>query len=262
MNYSFLNLYATHWKDLQRMVEENYALSNDNRTVLLGSCAIHSVEYQREVMKFDENVVYQLEPLVEGHWHTTECIIKNLEGAGEIWDYDLDNIQVLKEYDIDAKFRPCLYTESLKRIQNKQEPTIDVLFVGSSTPYRVQFINDLMKNEKIFREINASFVFGYNFFGEKLDNLMADSKIILNLNPYEGECRQQQTRIFYALINNKCVLSQRCSRNYFDDLIEEFNTYSEIQEKIIDLLKDDKWRRYPHEDYKQYSKKLRNRFNI
>jgi len=119
-----------------------------------------------------------------------------------------------------------------------------------------------MKNEKIFREINASFVFGYNFFGEKLDNLMADSKIILNLNPYEGECRQQQTRIFYALINNKCVLSQRCSRNYFDDLIEEFNTHSEIQEKIIDLLKDDKWRRYPHEDYKQYSKNLRNRFNI
>lgn len=249
------------------MVEENYVQNPDERTMLLGSCAKHSVEEQKNSSPFKKNIVYQLEPLVDTHWHSVEKIIKNIEGADEVWDYDLDNIEILRKYGVDAKFRPCLYTESLRRIQNKEEPEIDVLFYGTLTPYRTKFVHDCIDGYSFTDEMNEkfgkiSFAMGYNFLGERLDNLIANSKIVLNLNPYDGDCRQQQTRIFYALTNNKCVLSQQSSRNYFGNCINEFTTKTEMIDKIMYLIETEKWRDYTNVDYKNYSHNMRRLFKI
>ena len=49
---------------------------------------------------------------------------------------------------------------------------------------------------------------------------IARSKIILDLRTHANENEDQKhARIFYALINNKCVVSQKMNENFYGDLI-------------------------------------------
>ena len=93
----------------------------------------------------------------------------------------------------------------------------------------------------------------FNVFGKELDEMIGRSKIILNINPNDGESRQQQTRIFYALINNKCVLSEANRFNYFGNMIVEFTDLPDFASKIFYLLREDNWKNYTNKNYKEYS---------
>ena len=73
------------------------------------------------------------------------------------------------------------------------------------------------------------------------------------MRPYEGECRQQQTRINYALTNNKCVISQKNNINYYGDKIVEFDTKEDLLSKLVYLLDNEKWRDYTNNEYIQQS---------
>lgn len=250
------------------MLEENYCSNLDNdTTVIVGACAQYSINEMRATGAIQRKkiIAYQLEPLMTNHWHPAHKIIQNLQGADEVWDYDLDNIELLKTHGINAKYRPFLYTDKLKRIQNSENPDIDVLFYGTLMPRRTKIIYDSIYNYVYpqGREdtvLNASIVCLNHVWGEKLDNFIARSKIVLNLNPHDGENRQQQSRIFYSLINNKCVISEKSKRNYFGELINEFSTPEELMYLIADLLTDDKWRTYTKTNFSGYSFAVRNLF--
>lgn len=248
------------------MLDENYCQNLDkNTTVVIGACVEYSVEKlkENEIFKNKNIIVYQLEPLLDNHWHAAEKIINNLKGADEVWDYDLDNIEILKKHGIEAKYRPFLYTESLKRIQNVDNPDIDILFYGTLLPRRTQVINNAiydsiypLNREEII--LNASIVCLNHVWGDKLDHYIARSKIILNLNPHDENNRQQQSRIFYPLINNKCVVSERANKNYFGDLIAEFSTPQELLWLIGHMLENDNWKKYSKNNFSGYSTTVRN----
>ena len=243
-------------------MEENYATAdNAGSTMVFGLYSFHSCTKLREMFNSNHLIVYQAEPLVPNHWWSTDLILKNLEGADEVWDYDLENIEILKKHGINAKYKPPRYAESLKTVKNVENPDIDVLFYGSLTERRSKFLSTFLMNSIIPHEdeqiwLNANFVFVNNCFGAKLDEYIARSKIVLNLNPYDGECRQQQTRIFYNLINNKCVLSEQNKFNYYGDMIVEFenNNTQHMFHQIINLLRDDKWKLYANDNYKHFCK--------
>ena len=58
---------------------------------------------------------------------------------------------------------------------------------------------------------------------------------------------QKQTRIFYALINNKWVISEKSDKNYFGNLITEVNIdedLSELGNIINDYIYNKKWKEY------------------
>lgn len=239
------------WDDLETMIECNYQFKeNLDSVICLGTYLHESVDQIR--LKFPEKkiVVYQLEPLIPNHWWSTEHIIKNIKNADEIWDYDLDNIQVLKSYGIDAKFVPIKYTESLKRIKNKKHPDIDVLFYGTLTPRRYNIISQMINSDYYYNNIN--FVYLFNFDGPKLDDYISRSKIILNIHPHENH-RQEQARIYYPLINSKCVISEKSDRNYFGDLVLE-RSPEYFRNTILYYLNDDLWK---HE-FKNVSEKYKN----
>jgi hypothetical protein len=188
---------------------------------------------------------------VENHWWKTDAIIESLQGADEVWDYDLDNIEILKQHGIDAKFKPFLYTKALNTIVSNNEPEIDVLFYGTPTAYRGDFFEYFSKSfvhyegrtSELYQTMNI--VNLYNISDHRLSEYIARSKIILNLNPYDGTTIQQQTRIFYPLSNGKCVMSQKSNRNYFGNCIVEFTDCQDFGEKAIELIKTGKWRDYP-----------------
>ena len=53
-------------------------------------------------------VVYQLEQMYNGCKYANKHVFEWLEGADEIWDYDLDNIEWLAKKGIQASFHPMV----------------------------------------------------------------------------------------------------------------------------------------------------------
>ena len=260
MIYRWRSLYSDHWQMMVNMIEENYAnVNNCDAFLVLGLNCFFSCTQLKEQFNTERLITYQLEPLVDQHWWKPELILKNLEGADEVWDYDLENIAFLKQHGINAKYKPPIYAQSLKTVQNVENPDIDILFYGTLTERRARFLSTFLTGSIISDEVqniwlNSKFVYLNNTFGKQLEEYIARSKIVLNLNPYEGECRQQQTRIFHNLINNKCVLSEKNRFNYYGDMIVEFenNDTQNMFEKIVYLLKDDNWKQYANDNYKTF----------
>lgn len=253
MIYYYSILQADHWDMLSKMVDDNYTEGSQPNDVVIFQLYLNQAcrELKTTLNCSGRLIVYQLEPLVENHWWKTERIIKNLDGADEVWDYDLDNIEVLKSYGIEAKFKPIIYTDKLKIIENNNEPDLDVLFYGTPTPHRSKFMEDFVNNYSYYTEEQLQAMTGLNIVtafgikGKKLDEFISRSKIILNLNPYGGDTRQQQTRIFYPLINGKCVMSEKSKRNYFGGCIVEFTDFQDFGNKVIELVKTGGWKEYP-----------------
>ena len=246
MRYYHSNILPGVWNQLGVMLDENYN-DGDDSVIVLGAYVHQPVESMRSFSGDSKLIVYQTEPLVDSHWHNKEKIISNIIGADEIWDYDLENIEILERYGINAKFRPPAYSNNLKRIQNREDPDIDVLFYGSYTEYRCKTIQDVFNGFTLNDDdadylANCRFVWLYNISSEDLDEYISRSKIILNMRPYEAAIRQQQARIYYPLINDKCVLSERSNINYFGNNIVEYSGSEDLWNKIPNLLKNDTWK--------------------
>lgn len=250
------------WSTIGAALNEVYGSSEDPDSIIcLGLQNHQPLAITKTRFPNRKLIAYQTEPLVENHWVSTKPLIDNLKSSDEVWDYDLENISVLKKFGIDAKFKPPLYAESLKQVQNSDNPDIDVLFYGSLTPHRLEILSNLTLNSVIPSELYESFmnmniVILSNFHEKELDEFIGRSKIILNLNPYSGATRQQQVRIFYALINNKCVLSDKSSINYYGDMIVEFSGVQDLCLKILYLLKDDNWKLYTQSNFKSHSERV------
>jgi len=236
---------------ISRMVDDNYAtLEYGNSAIVYFKHIWNSAKVlKQQSPQYDKLICYQLEPLVKNHWHNIDRIIGNLEGADEVWDYDLDNIEILKQYGIDAKFKPFRYSPLLKQVKNVENPEISCLFYGSLTDKRHKEIRAFIDAyscavDNAYTYLTSNIVWLYRTPYSFQDEMIARSKIVLNLNPYEGECRQQQSRIFYLLTNNKCVLSEKSNRNYYGNSIIEFEGYQDMGDKLLWLLKDDNWKNF------------------
>lgn len=249
MQFYYNQFLAKHWNQLVTMLEDNYQTpENMDDTVIMGLHCHNSMKHIKQQVTDRKLILYQTEPLIDGaHWHPIDKIISNIEGADEVWDYDLENIEILRSYGIEAKFCPPAFSHRLKRINNIDNPDIDVLFYGSHSTHRYELLRDMnatmINNERTTDFLmNGNIVWLYNITDDLLDHFIARSKIILNLKPFDHTVRQQQTRIYYPLINDKCILSERCNINYFGDTIHEFTGLEELKEKIIYLLENDNWR--------------------
>jgi hypothetical protein len=253
MNYIHPELLSKHWYDIYLMVEENYSNGvGENDLLIIGYCVFKSVsEIKNDFPGYERYIVYQLEPLNDKHWHTKDKIIENLIGADEVWDYDLENIEKLKHFDILAKYKPFVYTERLKRVKNIEEPDIDILFYGTLSEQRLKILSDISCSYELYKT-----VFIQNFEQEKLDEYLSRSKVVLDLHTDDGGV-QKQSRIYYALINNKCVLSEKSNFNYFGDLIIESETH-QLKSNIINILKNDIWKNYSNvsEKFKLLNKNM------
>jgi hypothetical protein len=204
----------------------------------LGSYLREPISEIRDRFPGKRLIIYQLEPLVDDHWWSPDYIMEILKEVDEVWDYDIENANKIGSHSIPVKYRPFLYSESLKRINNIQNPDIDVLFYGTLNDRRMNIINSFLR--PYFSRIK--FVFLSNFLESELDEFIGRSKIILNLNAHDND-KQKQSRIFYAVINNKCVVSEKSRVNYFDDLIKE-SDLMDLPDLIMNLLESERWRDY------------------
>jgi hypothetical protein len=223
----------------------------DKVVVAMGYNVLKNFDFLRKEYPGHKIIAYQLEHLVNKSPWVSKGARRVLAGADEIWDYDKDNIiWMRKNYKLNAKFKPLMYAESLKIlppvVENKCD--IDVLFYGYMHPRRAQLIlkiqHDFGGKHKIFDL--------YGVWGKELDEYITRSKIILNISS-ETIARQEQPRIFYPVINGRCVLSEKHIVNYFGDSIVEC-PYKDIPDKIKEMLKNGTWLDVAYQSSERYKK--------
>jgi hypothetical protein len=180
-------------------------------------------------------IVYQMEPLCTiDHWWKPEKIIAELKKADEVWDYDYQNVILLKLHGINAKFKPFLYTSENEYRINDSTRDIDVLFYGTASPKRGQWLSDVLFH--IHETVNA--VCLTNIFHPTIENYINRSKIIINIHNAPSVRQQEQPRLGYLLTNGKHIISEKSSINYYGDLITEVNDWKEMVITIHDILKN------------------------
>jgi hypothetical protein len=155
-------------------------------------------------------IVYQLEQLPgqrQDFLKLDEPRLAMLRAAREVWDYSVENIALLAERGVDrVKYLPFGFHERLRRI-DKVSPDIDVLFYGAINARRQAVLRALG------RECRTKVVFGV--YGEKRDELIGRSKIVLNLHNHPAMI-MEQPRVSY-LLNNECfVISEESAVNPFE----------------------------------------------
>ena len=254
--YIHLDLLYHLWKDISHMVNENYLKCLGHRdSLIIGACSTTPLSKLKKQFDADRYIVYQLEPLHENHWHPMSKILSNIEGADEVWDYDLDNIEALRSHGINAKFKPFLYTEQLNRIPKLKddELDIDLLFYGSLLKERLDIIH------RIYCTVGSYYnvVLVWNMNNVQLDELISRTKVIVDLQTKFSDNIQKQSRIYYALSNDKCVVSEKSKRNYYGDLIIE-SERDNLPDTLLDILNRRLWKQKNKtisEKFKKYSQK-------
>ena len=177
----------------------------------------------------------------EGHWCNVPQIMNRLRLAkkenAKIWDMCDINKAFLAERGITPdKIVKCKFTPSLEELNHDKKHEIDLLFYGNLNKRRAGILANL-SFRLYHKNISAMWIGNLDFESQK--KYMEKSKIILNIHHTEEYNRQEQPRIFYALINKKCVLSEPSQKNYFGGAIIESEN---LVDSIGFLLENDRYK--------------------
>jgi hypothetical protein len=151
----------------------------------------------------------------------------------EVWDYSQQNIDRLAARGIKAKLVPIGYHPTLSRIIPALEQDIDVLFYGSVNMRRAKVLDGL-----VARGLNVKSVFGV--YGAKRDDLIARSKVVLNLHFYNAQVFEI-VRCAYLLANRVAVMSETPVAPGLEHGIC-WADYDELVDICTNLVKNDRLR--------------------
>lgn len=209
------------------------------RTIILGANLLSKIS--REDLPRDI-VIYNLEQIFPGSPWLSNTYLYLLRGKFEnhsfaelkinfeVWDYSQANIDELAKINVHAKLCEIGYSPSLTTIGNSQEPDIDILHVGSITERRINIINALA-------EAGHKVHFAFGVYGKERNDLIARSKIVLNIHFYESRVFEI-VRCSHLMANRKCIVSETGSggEEYNEGIC--FSDYGDIVANCNTLLGD------------------------
>lgn len=236
LTYKHNNVFS----DVEKTLHEHYKDNPnfDDALFVLGYNVLPSLNGLKQKYPNHRIIIYQLEQLYNGSpWACKRCA-DMLASADEVWDYDTQNIAWMRSnFNIHAKYVPLLYTNALKFTPDfvKESCDIDVLFYGYLSERRTKLLMHLNHASNMKLKI----IMLNGVWGKELDSYITRTKIILNIH-VEQHSRQEQVRIYYPVINNRCVLSEKSPTNHFGDAIVEM-PYEKLLDGITYLLNNDKW---------------------
>lgn len=242
---------------LQKSIEQTSGILEDDECLVLG-CNLMDYDYN-SVFTDKKISIYQHEQISAPNngWlnprSKSKLVLKRtrhlkewLDKAYKIYEYDADNYNLLVDMGYGDKtvllpvtaLNPYLYEDV------KVDKDIDVLFYGSLNEGRAEKLSNLANDYRVvvlshLRE--HSFLAGSNvelhepaYFND-LWPYMSRAKVVLNLHYYSI---QEQVRISEAVANGCYVLSERSRRNQYGDLIEQFDTFDELVQKLTVVKHD------------------------
>lgn len=204
-------------------------LTNAKNTVIFG--ANNSIYNTSSINIPKEAIIYNFEQLYDDcHWDNPRYL--NILKDREIWDYSLHNINWLQKKGLGKliKHMKINYAPTLE-FKSKIFPDfedIDVLFIGSMNNRRQLIIKQLKEVAP-----NLNIIFTNNIWGIPRNELIARSKIILNIHYYLTGILETP-RISQIVANNKFIISE--SSNPDDELDWPgiiFVPYNEIVNTVL-----------------------------
>lgn len=167
----------------------------EGTAVVLGTNLLHNIQGPLP----PKLILYNLEQVQkDSPWFTPEY--RQLLRRYPVWDYSQRNIEALATDGVKATLCGIGYSPGLTRIPHAMVQDIDVLFVGSVGPRRGVVFDEMLR-----RGIRLHVAF--NVYGAERDQLVARSKIVLNLHQFEAQVFEI-VRVSYLLANRVCVVSE------------------------------------------------------
>jgi hypothetical protein len=168
-------------------------------------------------------------------WHPK--VFMNFKNAELVFDYSLENIKILKKYNINAHFLPLGYHKSMEYDNNNDnnDKTIDFFFTGSVNNYRHYKLLYPLKN--IYYDYKDRFIiYSYNCWGNDLKKICSNTKIGLNIHYNSGNCILEIARIIILLANKVLVISEYSSDKWYDNKYKPIINFFENVNYSIDCI--------------------------
>jgi hypothetical protein len=133
-----------------------------------------------------------------------------------VWDFYDGNVALWRQQK--ARFEPAHvpvgYAPTIARIPQRVNPAIDALFYGNPGAPRLEIIGDMARH-------GIRVVYACGLYGAIRDDLISQSKIVLNLGKHAGGRMFELVRVAYLLANGKAVVSEVEPRTRVDaDMVD------------------------------------------
>ncbi|MEG7843029.1 glycosyltransferase family 1 protein [Bacillus mobilis] len=207
-------------------------LENVKNTIVFGA---HTYAHNPNLLPKNA-IIYNLEQLYEGSPYAHPFYLILLKDK-EIWDYSKQNIEWLKQKGIGKEIKHVgmnyAPTLEIKKDAFDDEITedIDILFIGALNSRRQAILDQLKAVAP-----NLNIVFKNNAWGIARNELIARSKIILNIHFYLSGILETP-RVSYAVANKKFIISENSNP---EDEMEwpgiVFTSYEKIIENILKYI--------------------------
>jgi len=147
-----------------------------------------------------------------------------------IWDYSKANLDPWKMLGAtNVKIVPIAYAPILTRILKPAEQDIDVLLYGISGGKRLEAF-------QILSQAGLKVMFFSGLYGDARDQLIARSKIILNVNLYNFAQIFEIVRVSYLLANRKAVVSVIDQNTFFEEDLSKSIHLTSMDNLLNDCL--------------------------
>jgi hypothetical protein len=206
---------------LNSLVHEFPDRSPDTLMVLGAVDFCNLYDYHEFARGYSRVILYNQEPVAcASDGNISECrpgwiapgtkYYEWLSAADEVWDYDEENVQLLREIGIDAKLH-ILAPYMNWSIYAPVEKDIDILFVGRTD--NLQRRNVLL--DFLGRKYNVTILRPDNpIYGDSLDHYILRSRILLNIH---GASPLQEQARMVKWIGAPCqIVSEKSIRNYLN----------------------------------------------
>jgi glycosyltransferase involved in cell wall biosynthesis len=208
----------------------------EGQAIIVGA---HVISPEQAAMLSDDTIIYNIEHARSNWVESGNNFYLELLRRCKVWDYNEDNTSRLSLLlGKEATFVKLGYVPQLTQIRPHDHQDIDVLFYGSMNARRRTVLDRLRA---------AGFVAHHAFgvYGSERDDLIARSKIVLNIHHYEPGAFEV-VRVSYLLANRKAVVTEANPGEMVDeDLLGGMVAapYDELHEACAALLADERRRR-------------------
>ena len=150
----------------------------DDKSNIVIICGAHDFSRTQSIdlykKKYDKVIVFNQEPLTATQRQFMhKGYFAWLKQADEVWDYDEQNIEVLKLIRPDVKLHILKPYKDWSKY-SPVEKDIDILFYGALNEHRAKILNELKKKYKVAIIQTGD--------GGVLDSWIGRSKVLLNLH--------------------------------------------------------------------------------
>jgi hypothetical protein len=210
------------------------AIAKDSINMIFGIQLVN--EMQARALP-ENTIAYNLEQLANLPGDAVAPVSKIVADRLQIWDYNIENLKFWRNFNPQRPpvHVPIGYAPTLTRIPPRRELPIDVLFYGIPTGQRLQTYYEICA-----KGMHA--VFACGLYGQDRDDLIARSKIVLNLNMYNRSLVFEIARVSYLLANGKAVVSDRYPQTLMEpDMLEAvaFAPLEQIADKCLELVENE-----------------------